>query len=324
MEPIDASQLLKARDRLLAGELVAVPTETVYGLAGLASSESALKAIFKTKGRPLFDPLIVHVCALSQGQALSSDWNQTADFLARWFWPGPLTIVVRKAPTVSELITSGLDTVAIRWSSHPLLDELLRLLGEPVAAPSANRFGKTSPSRAEHVRAEFPNSKLMILNGGPCEIGVESTVISVVDPDRVAILRPGAIDETQLRFALSRQSRDVRVERDQASKATPGHLKHHYMPEAPLAFASPSAAEDDIRALAAKALGKPAKKILEMKLSDDATLAARELYSEMRRLCESGADFIWTRDRSESDGLWTAIRDRLARAATYDWRTKAE
>ena len=330
MNPLDASKIVAARDRLASGRLVAVPTETVYGLAALASSEAALRLLFATKGRPLFDPLIVHVAGIGQAAKLSSDWNSLADFLGRWFWPGPLTIVVKKAPAVSPLITAGLDTVAIRWSSHPLLNDLLRLLGEPVAAPSANRFGKTSPSRAEHVRQEFPMDDLLILDGGPCEIGVESTVISASTSadgaGLVEILRPGAISKADLEVSLTRLSRPTSVRTRDDSTATPGSLPHHYMPEVPLALAAAGATARDVAERAA-GLGLRPKRLTELTLSSDPTLAARELYAEMRRLSASGADLLWSREASEprareksESGLWAAIRDRLTRAATYDWR----
>ena len=311
--------MLAARDRLASGGLVAVPTETVYGLAAKASSDDALKQVFALKGRPYFDPLIVHVRSIGQARALSSDWNFTADFLARWAWPGPLTIVVKKAPGVSNFITAGLDTVAIRWPSHPMLNDLIELLGEPVAAPSANRFGKTSPSRAEHVREEFPDVNLMVLDGGPCSIGVESTVVSAVNPARVEILRPGAVAAEDLRAAFARQSNQIEVIRVDSSGLSPGTLKSHYVPKSPVALVPLEAGSEWIaKRAAAEGLGPRAR---ELALSPDAWLAARELYAEMRRLSDEGADLIWVRrPLEESAGLWSAIDDRLKRAAAYDWR----
>jgi L-threonylcarbamoyladenylate synthase len=173
MMPIDTSELLKARDRLVAGDVVAIPTETVYGLAASIDSEKGLRRIFSLKERPFFDPLIVHVASLKEASSLVRDWPPIADFIGRYFWPGPLTLVLPKAERVNSLITSGLDTVAVRYPSHPLTLDLIRLVGTPLAAPSANKFGKTSPSRALHVKSEFPGTDLLILDGGECEIGVE-------------------------------------------------------------------------------------------------------------------------------------------------------
>lgn len=312
-------QLQKARDLLLAGEVVAIPTETVYGLAASIESPDGLRKIFQTKERPFFDPLIVHVASFKQAAELTSDWSPLADYLARTFWPGPFTLVLPKAANVNPLITSGLDTVAIRFPAHPLAQELIRLTGVPLAAPSANKFGRTSPTRPEHVAGEFPETNLLILDGGECDIGVESTVVSI-EPAKVQVLRPGAITEEMIRAALKKWSHPVEVSRA-SSPASPGTLQHHYMPKIPLVVVpagEPEGISASHRLKIQTELGKGAHKAVELVLDDDPAVAARELYSEMRRLAESGADCIYVRARPDRDGVWSAIWDRLGRAASME------
>jgi len=311
-------KLHKAMDLLLKGEVVAIPTETVYGLAASIESKMGLKKIFALKERPYFDPLIVHVANFKQAASLTSDWLPLADYLARTFWPGPFTLVLPKAPYVDPLITSGLDTVAIRYPQHPLTQELIHLVG-PLAAPSANKFGHTSPTQPKHVQNEFPDSHLLILDGGNCEIGVESTV-AAIDAERVRILRPGAITEEMIQSALRKWSHPVSVIRE-SSTASPGSLKHHYMPKIPLVIVGPqnsTGLTTDLRLRIQNELALPAHHAVELKLNDDPVIAARELYSEMRSIAESGADCIYVVNRPERQGMWSAIWDRLSRAASLD------
>jgi L-threonylcarbamoyladenylate synthase len=324
MMPLDTTSLLNARDRLIGGDVVAIPTETVYGLAASIESESGLRRVFSLKERPFFDPLIVHVASFKEAATVVRDWPPLADFLARTFWPGPLTLVLPKSERVNPLITSGLDTVAVRMPAHPLTTDLIRLVGAPLAAPSANKFGRTSPSRAEHVRAEFPNDLLLILDGGACTIGVESTVIAFAKSadgnDEIRILRPGGVTEEMLREALQKWSGEVTIKRE-SSEASPGHLKHHYMPSIPLVITSgdEQLSEADRRRIQMELGLATLRAPLELKLSNDAALAARELYSEMRRLSEEGGDLLFVRKTTErSGGLWQAIWDRLGRAASLD------
>ncbi len=325
VNPFDTSELLKARDRLLAGDVVAIPTETVYGLAASIESEAGLRKIFATKERPFFDPLIVHVASFAQARTLVKDWPPVADFLARFFWPGPLTIVLPKAETVNPLITSGLSSVAIRYPSHPVAQDLIKLAAVPLAAPSANKFGKTSPSRAEHVRAEFPGIDLLVLDGGDCEVGVESTVVEInvlsEDESEVRILRPGGVTEEMIRETLEKFSRSVRVVRAE-SPVAPGHLKHHYMPPVPLVILP----EDEPTPLSLRRRTQlqsdlktnELRNTSELVLNQDPEQAARELYSEMRRLAEEGADLLFIRAPRDRSGLWSAIWDRLTRAASLN------
>ena len=234
---------------------------------------------------------------------------------------------------MNPLITSGLDTVAIRYPSHPLALELLRLTGVPLAAPSANKFGRTSPTTADHVRSEFPGTDLIVLDGGPCEVGLESTVISFAGEDAsgaevITVLRPGGVTEDDLREALTKWWRPTKVRRAlKASEASPGNLEHHYMPKIPLVIvreSEPDGLSPDTRKRLETelSLATPIARPVELTLGDDPLLAARQLYSEMRRLAESGADLIFVRETaanaaaSEDKGIWEAVWDRLTRAAS--------
>lgn len=313
---IDNADVIKASNLLKSGDVVAIPTETVYGLAASIDSEEGLKKIFALKERPFFDPLIVHVSSFEQAKKVARDFPPLADFLARTFWPGPLTLVLPKAAHVNPLITSGLDTVAIRYPAHPLALELISRAGSPLAAPSANKFGRTSPSTAAHVRQEFSDTNLYIIDGGACEIGLESTVVALSE-NEVRILRPGAVTKENIEAALERWSHSVSVVRAESAES-PGHLKHHYMPAIPLAIVC-SAPTQKLIAQIAKDLkiDKPLN-VRELDLTDDANQAARRLYSEMRRLAEGGADLLYVIESSDrQNGLWAAVWDRLTRAASW-------
>ncbi len=311
------TQLDLAVQRLNAGQVVGMPTETVYGLAARIDSEQGLRRIFQIKARPFFDPLIVHVASFKQAQGLVQEWPPLADFLARMFWPGALTLILKKNSVVSSLISSGLETVAIRYPSHDIALELIRRCDCPLAAPSANRFGHTSPSTAEHVRSEFPDIDLLTLDGGPCAIGVESTVLDVETEtaNEINILRPGGVSEEMLREALAKFSHPVMIKRRE-SAASPGHLRHHYMPDIPLIITGDMTVAHLRTEVASKVSLEAARNIAELRLDSDPTLAARQLYAEMRRLSESGASAIFIRNSGDRSGLWSAIWDRIERAAT--------
>lgn len=305
--------IAQAVKKLQNEDVVGVPTETVYGLAGRIGSETALKKIFSTKERPLFDPLIVHVHDLSQAQKLTNDWTEATDILARHFWPGPLTLVVKKADHVSHLITSGLDSVGIRCPNHPDALEILKQLSEPFAAPSANKFGKTSPSRAEHVLTEF-NNEVAVVDGGPCQIGLESTVIRILNESVVEILRPGAITESDLRSALTPRFPNIQITR-QVSQASPGHLEQHYQPRVPLYLIFGNKFE-----LALHQIAQEHKvsldQLIALELPPEAPLAARELYFRLHQLGQNSNVIIYylvTSQWNQQD--WSAIADRLSRAA---------
>ncbi len=318
---LDSSELIKAADKLKSGDVVAIPTETVYGLAASIDSDDGLKKIFSTKERPFFDPLIVHVASFEQAKLVTREFPPLADFLARWFWPGPLTLVLPKAANVNPVITSGLDTVAVRFPAHPIAQEIIKLTGTPLAAPSANKFGRTSPSTAEHVRQEF-GDELIIIDGGACQVGLESTVASV-SASEIRILRPGDITKEDLESALERWSHPTLVTVTQATNSeqaseSPGHLKHHYMPTIPLVIVSDLPTPKQLEAISKDLAVTLPQNAKELDLGEDAAQAARRLYSEMRSLSESGADLIYVvRSETRNGGLWAAVWDRLTRASSW-------
>ncbi len=289
-------------DILNADGVVAIPTETVYGLAAKISSPKALELVFKIKQRPFFDPLIVHVTDRSMALPLTLNWSPVCDQLVKTYWPGPLTLILKKnADRVCDLITSGFDTVAVRAPQHPLTLKLIDEVG-PLAAPSANRFGKTSPSTAEHVRAEFD---VPICDGGACQIGIESTVVEVND-DILRILRPGAITYEDL-------NKNYRVE-IATSAQSPGHLEHHYQPQKPLILVDH---KDQLFKH-----GYAIDQGVELVLDSQPAIAARTLYSQLRLLSQTQSKFIFLVTNSlMNGGLWTAVNDRLKKAATLNATT---
>lgn len=305
---------------------MAIPTETVYGLAARIDLPVAIQSIFTLKERPSFDPLIVHIADQTQLKELVAEWPPLADALAKAFWPGPLTLVLPKHPSLNPAITSGLETVGVRMPDHPLTLELIRATG-PLAAPSANKFGHTSPTRAEHVQQEFAreiaNGDILVLDGGPSEVGVESTVVRIVS-NRVEILRPGGITADQIKANLAIEGLNAVVETPERNdQRSPGHLEHHYMPRKPLVWSLDEISTQtplDTTAIGRR-LGLPAAaKATVIVLNEDPRLAARELYHLFREADCSTTDFIIVRlPRSRKDGLWSAITDRLKRAAQLQW-----
>jgi L-threonylcarbamoyladenylate synthase len=302
-----------------------MPTETVYGLAARFDVLDGINSIFRLKQRPSFDPLIIHIANLDQVHLLSNQWSETAESLAKSFWPGPLTLVVPKHPNVSSLITAGLETVGIRMPNHPIALELIREAMAPLAAPSANRFGRTSPTTAEHVRTEFPlaiaSGEILVLDGGESLIGVESTVC-LVEANHVQVLRPGGItiEELQRHFTTHESSalRSVIVSMTESHHASPGHTEHHYETKKPLILSWGPELGHNAAAYDVEKKTIRVDRIKEVKLSDDPGLAARMLYASLReadQLTDSDAIFI-RRDLSvQSAGLWVAIDDRLKRAS---------
>lgn len=309
------SDIEKAVALLRQGDVVALPTETVYGLAADIHQPEALKKIFSVKSRPFFDPLIVHVSSESQAQTLSGNWTSLHHFLAENFWPGPLSLIAQKSDKVDPLITSGLDTVALRFPQHPVFQAVLQKLGSSLAAPSANRFGKTSPTQASHVEKEF-NGRVFVVDGGASEIGIESTVVYPQKTQNgflLEILRPGGITEEKLKSILQNFPSPVQIQR-QEKQNSPGHLKHHYQPDKPLYILEEPVSSVE-KTLAS--LGLSPDQAAEMKLADEPTLAARQLYEQMRELAESSAQALYVVKKPGQHGeLWEAIWDRLRKAAS--------
>ena len=306
--------LHKAKELLLSGEVVAIPTETVYGLSGWIENESGLKKIFSTKERPFFDPLIVHVDTIEKARSLSSDWTKIHEVLAKACWPGPLTLITKKADSVNPLITSGLDSVGIRCPNHPLTLELLSKISGGLAAPSANKFGKTSPTSAEHVYQEFGDS-VSIIDGGPSQIGIESTVAGV-EGNKVKIYRPGYYTAQMLKEILSQNGLEVEVTYSE-SPVAPGHLKHHYMPQIPLIVVPDGFDWIKDRNKIETQLNKNFNLPALWKLETDAGLASRYLYQNMREFDSQGFDLIIVfRQTCHESEDWLGIWNRLYKAQT--------
>ncbi len=314
----DAVQLLRS------GEIVSLPTETVYGLAGAINQPEAIAKIFKIKERPFFDPLIVHVSSVAQAKMQVSQWPKSADILASAFWPGPLTLVLPKAKHISDLITSGLNTVGIRWPKHSLTEAVIHELAIPVAAPSANKFGKTSPTEAKHVVQEF-SGQVPVLDGGSCSVGLESTIIQIDDSSTkpiLKILRPGVISAKSIENEF--KSKKVNFSWQQAGEEimAPGQIKHHYMPSVPLVLIEQDIESSKVKEyLTYEVQKKLHKKILypaSLDLSEDPSIAARQLYSQLRKTAEQkNVDLIYfIKKPIHNNDLWLAFFDRLQKAAS--------
>ncbi len=303
----------EAVDLLRAGAVVGVPTETVYGLACDALSATAAARVFAAKERPAFDPLIVHVEGGEWVEKLSTVQGPAAQLaaqLAERFWPGPLTMVLPAREVVPDLVRSGLPTVALRCSAHPVMAALTRALGGPLAAPSANRFGRISPVTAAHVVEELGGRIPLVLDGGPCRHGLESTIVAVEDAGLV-LLRPGPVTLEELGSVAP-----VRVEAGGGAVAAPGMLESHYAPRTALRLLTrgapgpPDAATSGLLAWGEAEAGFAVVEVLPA----DPMAAAPEFFAALRRLDGAGVERIYARTLPES-GLGMAIMDRLRRAA---------
>ena len=321
---------------LINNDVIAMPTETVYGLAARIDSEVAIKKIFSIKQRPFFDPLIVHVSSIVQAKSCTSDWNELTEFLAKTFWPGPLTLVLPKSKLISDLITSGLPNVGLRWPRHNIALEIINKVGVPLAAPSANKFGRTSPTKASHVKEEFSDSVFIVDGGSSCEVGIESTVLSVKkqnDIYKLAILRKGAILKSQITAALATTSFAYDWIEAVDKTESPGHMKHHYMPSIPFIVCRNTQLKlsELSTLLNAKLLELPdevegvkiikpksvIKKIEFLKLSSDPVQAAREVYSQLRAASLRSPDALcFIQTPAHSGEMWESVFDRLYKAAS--------
>lgn len=299
------------------GELVAIPTETVYGLAANALNTDAVLKIFETKNRPHFDPLIVHVSSIEQASSLVTDFPSNARLLAEKFWPGPLTLLLKKKQIIPDLVTSGLDTVGIRMPSHPLTFELLRTLDFPLAAPSANPFGYISPTSAKHVAAQLGDKINLILDGGESDVGVESTIIDCTQETPV-VVRLGGLGVEKIESIIGR----VEVNTTSSSKpSAPGMLISHYAPRKPFLLGDIEALSkqnSDKQVAVISFKGNPVGAFHKV-LSEEGSLheAARNLFKVMRELDESDAQIIIA-EPVPNHGLGRAINDRLQRAAAIE------
>ena len=328
--------IARAAECLRAGGLVAFPTETVYGLGAHALDRRAVQRVFAAKERPANDPLIVHVAGIDDIAPLVVEIPPAARDLAIRFWPGPLTMVLRRTKRVPDEVTAGLDTVAIRVPSHPIAQALLQRARLPIAAPSANRFSRPSPTRAAHVLADLGGRVDMILDGGPTSVGLESTVIDLANQPPT-VLRPGAVDAATLRLVLG----DVRLrsspaERGTAGMPAPGMLPKHYAPATPLTLfeGSRASALDDMEHTARRQsergqsvailafredleqLRASRVQLVDLGHENDPPAVASRLYAALREGDELGVDVILVRNITTDHPLSAAIQDRLRRAAS--------
>jgi L-threonylcarbamoyladenylate synthase len=284
------SEIERAAALLRAGRLVAFPTETVYGLGANALDESAVRLIFERKGRPSSSPLIVHVASLETARALASEWPDEAERLARRFWPGPLTIIVPKRSSVPDLVTAGLPSVGLRIPAHPMARALIEAAQIPIAAPSANRFTELSPTTAENVPEGLAD---MVLNGGPCTVGIESTVISLAGP-KPRILRPGMVTQTEIEQLIGPVELGGGAE-------SPGQHPRHYSPRTRIVLdESPPEGRGRRLSLA--------------RMPRDASSYAERLYGLLHEIDQQGYDWI-SIELPPDTPQWAGIRDRLTRAA---------
>jgi L-threonylcarbamoyladenylate synthase len=290
----------EAAERIRAGEVVAFPTETVYGLGANALDADAVARNYELKGRPATSPLIVHVASIEMAQTLVTDWPLEAEGLARRYWPGPLTLVLPKVPVIPGIVTAGLPTVGLRVPNHPLALALIQEGGVPIAAPSANRFMGLSATTAEHVRETFGEA-VPVLDGGPCHVGIESTVVSI-KAGKITLLRPGMISIEDVEGA-SAPSAD-------AAHPAPGMHPRHYSPRTPLVL---SKVPDPCGAYIWINSSAHAAHSVQMPSTPEA-YAAR-LYSVLHELDRKGLPVISVEPPPDTVE-WAAVRDRLLRAAS--------
>lgn len=310
--PVSDDTVARAAELLRQGRLVAFPTETVYGLGGDAGSDVAVAAIFAAKGRPRFNPLIVHVPGLAEAEMLA-DFDARAHAVASRFWPGPLTLVLPRLPAggVSLLASAGLDTVAVRAPAHPVAQQLLRAAGRPIAAPSANRSGRISPTAAAHVAAELAGAVALILDAGETPVGLESTVLDLSGA-APTLLRPGAVTLEQLHEALGPV--EIAAGGEDAPRS-PGRLPRHYAPDRPLRLDTHDARAGE--ALLAFGPGEAPSGFAEtlwLSRRGDLGEAAANLFAMLRRLDRPEFTGIAVMPIPET-GLGRAVNDRLRRAA---------
>jgi L-threonylcarbamoyladenylate synthase len=314
------TEVSRAAELLRAGELVAFPTETVYGLGADARNQQSVAKIFAAKGRPADHPLIVHLPDASHLDRWAIDIREEAHKLAAAFWPGPLTLILKRHPSVSDAITGGQDTVGLRVPNHPLALQLLHEFDGGVAAPSANRFGRVSPTTAAHVRDELGDAVALILDGGPCAVGIESTILDLSGRE-ARVLRPGMLDSGAMARVLG--APPVAGGGLEAPRVS-GSLEAHYAPQTPLRVAAAGALEQlarraldakkSIAVLSAETPPIAHEHLIWRRASSNPEQYAHELYASLRELDTKGYDLILVAALPE-DHRWSAVADRLKRAA---------
>ena len=311
--------IIRAKSLLEAGKLVGIPTETVYGLAGNALNPDAVASIFETKKRPSFDPLIIHSDSMEKIKRWVLEIPEKLKILADEFWPGPLTLLLPREAIVPDLVTSGLDRVAVRIPSHPLTLELLKSLEFPLAAPSANPFGYISPTRPEHVQKQLGDQIPYILDGGACKVGLESTIVGIED-EQIFIYRLGGLDVREIEALVG----PVQIKTHSSSNpAAPGLLESHYAPTKPFILGDLDQLIQDhqnkkvrmgILSLQRTFSNLPIESQMILSEKGDLKEAAQNLFAAMRALDEQDLDLILA-ERMPDHGLGKAINDRLNRAA---------
>lgn len=329
--PLSLAAIHAAADRLRSGGVVAFPTETVYGLGADALNPRAVERVFELKGRPSNNPLIVHAADEAMAQSVVTQWPGEAGVLARAFWPGPLTLVLPRSTAVPSNVTAGGPNVAVRCPQHPVAVALIEALGRPIVGPSANLSGRVSPTTAEHVLASFSEREVMVLDGGPCRAGIESTVLSLAGFEP-RILRQGTVTAEQIESVIgvrpSVTARTTAIEGATAPLASPGMLRSHYAPAAPARLfdapawpgilpdaGSPRAGVVVISHTPGRTVTPPARVIV---MPPDATAYAARLYAALREADSVRPDMILIERPTDAGGVWDAIRDRLDRATAQD------
>jgi L-threonylcarbamoyladenylate synthase len=308
----------EAAARLRAGQPVAFPTETVYGLGAGTLDADALDAVYALKGRPSDNPLIAHVASAAHAAGIVRGWDERCDALAERFWPGPLTLVLPKARLVPARATAGLDTIAVRSPRHAVAADLLAAYGAPISAPSANRSGHVSATTARHVADDFADvADLIVLDGGPCAIGLESTVLDLAGP-RPTILRPGGVTEEMLREVIG----PVSAPRIVAQAASPGTSLRHYAPQTPCECVEPDELADLLATMSdpaavlcfdTDAVPPPHRPIA---MPQGAGTYAARLYDALREADRMGVEHIIIERPPETNEMWKVVADRLRRATS--------
>jgi L-threonylcarbamoyladenylate synthase len=292
--------LSNAAGLIRAGELVAFPTETVYGLGANALDPGAIEKIYAAKGRPGTSPLIVHVSSIEMARSLVREWPERAEQLARIFWPGPLTLVLPKQPHVPDRVTAGLDTVGVRMPAHPVAQALISEAGVPIAAPSANRFTELSPTTARHVREALGDRVAMVLDGGRTTVGIESTVLSLVGPEAV-LLRLGMVTQQEIEAVIGPVK--VLASAPGGAHSSPGLHARHYSPKTPLILVQNGELPSAGRGIC-------------IRMPADPREYAAVLYERLHDADAQGWDWIAIEHPPRTEE-WSAIRDRLERAASH-------
>ena len=307
-------EIRRAAEILRAGGLVAFPTETVYGLGADASSAAAVARLYAAKGRPADHPVILHFATAEAAFAFARDIPPGARELAGRFWPGPLTLVLRRSQKAKDFVTGGQDSVGLRVPSHPVAQALLREFGDAVAAPSANEFGNLSPTTAQHVRADLADKVDLVLEGGPSEVGIESTIVDLSGAE-VILLRPGRISRDEIEKLL-----DVKVKSaDRSSPRHSGGLERHYAPKTPARLVASHALDAEIARrgldVAVLAFSKPDERVdTWIRMPKDPKAFAQRLYAALRELDDAGCGAILIESPPDT-AEWDAVRDRLQRAS---------